>query len=130
MPDDPDLPFAPDKNLPRISLEMDGSPILATGVVVVTTDQLFGVKISDLTYLFRFVDEGDSPPQWRGEETSDPKRVQLILKNFKNPLGSGFGPIQAGTLAGQQFYLTAHIHALGEKNRVLTYTFYVGKKNA
>lgn len=100
--------------------------VLTSGVVHLEGDLPIKIRISDLTFVFRFAnDEGES--RYVGETKQG--ELHLTLFNHSNTLGEGFlAPIPVATLNGEALSLTYFVNTLDNAKgaRRFEYVFYLG----
>ena len=119
-----------DQGLPKL-LQASSGParVCASGHVTAFENHPitleFGTQSTPVTIVFRFESTEESDKARFEGTVTFPSRIELVLYNFNNVLGSGTKtPLKLGEWKEDDLYISFYVTKIGE-NRVLHYTLYV-----
>ena len=109
--------------------------VIASGTVIAFKDNpvemTLGLAADTFTLVWEFRDDPETPAVRMESEVKGPNRLGMLLWNQNNPLGSGtLTPVEIGTLRGRPLYLHFRAYSLGEGDRSIQYTIYLGEEVA
>ena len=106
------------------NIQMSDYELEASGSVITKKDANIVFSIQDLVYTFSFVNEENTPPQFR-IKSNDGKRLELELVNFNNPLGMGnVDPFPMGRIGNRLLYIMIRVVPFDNGGKTLHYSWY------
>ena len=106
--------------------------VLANGVVHVTRERIFSVKIGGLEMRFDFIEDKDDTTISTVNKIEGPI-LTWTLKNYLNSLGEGvIEPVKLGRFMNRDLYASFYVWSPDSKNgrRLISYVVYLGQERA
>ncbi len=114
-----------------VKIRTGGTEVIASGTVISFGKSPIEFEFDNLKLIFEFHDDilGTGVKETRVEGAPvDNNTLKLTLHNFNNPLGAGSTkPVPLGVLGGRKLFLQYRVYSLGDADKTLQYTIYLGE---
>lgn len=121
---EPSLAFPSTGNRPAVRAFVGQDEVISSGVLILTSDSVATLRVSSLTFKFRFEGNEGENSAIEVEDVSD-TGYTIVLKNFANPLGTTLNRTEVGTVDGRKIWLSIFVEAVGEAKKIRVMHFSV-----